>query len=272
MAASGEDGLPAPAAEVLEPVRSRAERLEHVLQRFVPLPEGADQTLLRQRHRMRLLGRCEAARGLPEERRAELEKTSQTDGPLFELNVLRIDGWTRGDNGRWYPPEEPREALPLANIAPLEDPRAIVMDDERLHVMIAHLDKGFSVFVPHLKQKLSAPGTLATSIALVRAGLYYLVEASALAARERDPEQRERRHARRLELVGLAYAGRGLGETDLEAVRPGSPLAEVLFTHQALRTDGWANSPDGRWTPPLEASETPREIFSATSSPGPFRA
>ena len=64
MVASGEDGLPAPAAEVVEPVRSRAERLEHVLQSFVPLPEGADQTLLRQRHRMRLLGRWEAARGL----------------------------------------------------------------------------------------------------------------------------------------------------------------------------------------------------------------
>ena len=95
MVASGEDGLPAPAAEVVDTVRSRAERLEHVLQHFVPLPEGADQKLLRHRHRMRLLGRCEAARGLSEEHRAELGKPSQTDGPLFELNVLRVDGWTR---------------------------------------------------------------------------------------------------------------------------------------------------------------------------------
>ena len=257
MVASGEDGLPAPAAEVVDTVRSRAERLEHVLQHFVPLPEGADQKLLRRRHRMRLLGRCEAARGLSEEHRAELGKPSHTDGPLFELNVLRIDGWTRRDNGRWYPPEEPREALPLANIAPLEDPRAIVMDDERLHRMISQFDSFLADNVPHLKQMLSRTEPLATSIALVRAGLDLLVEARAVADRERDPEQRERRHARRLELVGLAYAGRGLGETDLEAVRPGSPLAEVLFTHQALRTDGWANSPDGRWTPPLEASEPP---------------
>ena len=119
------------------------------------------------------------------------------------------------------------------------------------------LDSYLADNVPHLKQMLSRTEPLATSIALVRAGLDLLVEARAVADRERDPEQRERRHARRLELVGLAYAGRGLGETDLEAVRPGSPLAEVLFTHQALRTDGWANSPDSRWTPPLQASEPP---------------
>ena len=258
MVASGEDGLPAPAAEVVDTVRSRAERLEHVLQHFVPLPEGVDQKLLRHRHRMRLLGRCEAARGLSEEHRAELGKPSQTDSPLFELNVLKVDGWTRND-GRWYPPKDARAPVSFTSIAVIgsDNPRAFLMDDPHLYGLFNELDSILAKEVPLLTHKLSAPGTLTTSAALLRAGLYYLFESYALEARERDPEQRERRHARRLELVGLAYAGRGLGETELEAVRPGSPLAEVLFTHEALRTDGWANSPDDRWTPPLEASEPP---------------
>ena len=65
--------------------------------------------------------------GWLEEHRTEFGKTSQTDDPLFEPNVFRVDGWTRDDDARWYPPENAREALPLASIASVDDPRAIVM-------------------------------------------------------------------------------------------------------------------------------------------------
>ena len=257
MAASGEDGLPAPAAEAIEGVRSRAERLEHVLARFVALPRDGGQPAHRHRHRMRLLGQLEASRGLPDEQRAELEESSRTDGPLFEINVVRIDGWTRSPDRRWHVPEDPRAALAPTTIAPVDDPRAIVMDDYGFMQLLDAVDSIVEPNVPLLKQELSADEPLSTSIALARAGLYYLETARAAAARERDPEQRARRHARRLELIGRAFAARGLTESDLEKVRPLSPLAEVLFTHHALQTDGWTESPDGTWRPPAEAGEPP---------------
>ena len=257
---SSENDLPAPAAAVVEGVRSRTKRLEHILQALVSLPEDGGQPALRHRHRMRLLGQLCAAPGLPEERRAALETSSPTDGVLFELNVLGIDGWIRRRDGRWQPPEDPRETLPRPNIAPSDEPHAIVMDDEYLNAMIARLDPYLAECVPDLKKQLSATEPLTTSIALARAGLDLLVKARALASQERDPEQRARRHARRVELIGLEHAARALTETDLEKVRPGSPLAEVIFSEHALKTDGWTNSPERGWTPPGEASEpSPRD-------------
>ena len=256
MTASGEDALPAPAAEALEGVRSREERLEHVLETFVPLPTDGGQPALRHRHRMRLLGQLDAARGLSEKQRAALENVSPTDGPLFEFNVLRVDGWTREDNGSWRPPADPRAVLPLADIAPVDDPRAIVMKDKTLNSLIDNIDTTLEEVVPYLEQEPSADEPLATSIALVRAALYYLVQAQALVNRECDPEQRARRHARRLELIGHAFARRGVSETDLEGVRPQSLRAEVLFTQHALKTDGWTGSSERGWTPPTDAGAT----------------
>ena len=257
MAASGEDGLPAPAAEAIEGVRSRAERLEHVLERFVPLPDDGGQPALRHRRRMRLLGELEASRGLPDEQRAKLEESSGIDGPLFELNVVRIDGWIRSPDRRWYVPEDPRAVPAFATIAPVDDPRAISMDDDYLIKVMDLLEPWLEGTVPKLKHELAADEPLSTSIALARAGLYYLDRARAAATRERDPEQRARRHARRLELIGHAVAARGLTESDLEKVRQLSPLAEVLFSYHALRTDGWTELPDGTWRPPAEAGEPP---------------
>ena len=77
-----------------------------------------------------------------------------------------------------------------------------------------------------------------------------LIEGTSLAKRERDPDQRERRHARRVELIGLDMARRGVAETELEPVRRGSGLAELLFENLTLTNDGWTHPADGRWTPP----------------------
>ena len=80
-----------------------------------------------------------------------------------------------------------------------------------------------------------------------------LVAAGSLAKRERDPDQRERRHAQRLELIGLDMARHAVTEKELEALRRGSGLAELLFEDLTLTTDGWTRSADGRWTGPDEA-------------------
>ena len=93
---------------------------------------------------------------------------------------------------------------------------------------------------------------LTTSIAAAREGMRLLIEGASLAMRERDPDQRERRHARRLELIGLDMARRGVAETELEPVRRGSGLAELLFEHVTLETDGWTRSADDRWTAPAD--------------------
>ena len=145
---------------------------------------------------------------------------------------------------------------------PLDDPRAIVMDDKNLHTMITVLDSYLADNVPHLKQMLSRTEPLATSIALVRAGLYYLVEARALAARERDPEQRERRHARRLELVGLAYAGARTGRD-----RPRGRAPGLAPRRGALHPPGVAHRRVGQLARrPVDAS--PRSQRAATPRPG----
>ena len=206
MADAGTDELPSPAREVLDGVRSRAERLEAALREVLDLETDGEQPRLRHWRRMRLLGESSVAHGLPEERRADLEKSSGSDGPFLDINVLRVDGWTLDAESQLWPPEDPRVVLGYQDIAPSSDPRAVVMDDESLHVMIRALSKYLAKYVPKLKRPLSAPDSLTTSVAAAREGMRLLIEGASLAKRERDPDQRERRHARRLELIGFDMA------------------------------------------------------------------
>ena len=253
MAGSGANELPSPAREVVEGVRPRAERVEAALREVLELETDGEQSRLRHWRRMRLLGESSLARGLSEKRRAALQVSSGDGGPFFHFEVLRIDGWTLDANNRWQPPEDPRVVLDYHLIAPTPYPRAVVLDDESLHVMIRALSKYLAENVPKLKQPLSAPDSLTTSIAAAREGMRLLIEGASLAKRERDPDQRERRHAQRLELIGLDMGRHGLTDKELEPIRRGSGLAELLFEDLTLTTDGWTRSADGRWTGPVEA-------------------
>ena len=141
MTDSGAEELPSSAREVLEGVRSRTERLEAALREVLELETDGEQPRLRHWRRMRLLGESSLARGLSEERRAEFEQSFGNDGPFFDLNVLRIDGWTLDAESRWWPPEDPRVVLDYQDIAPSSDPRAIVMDDKLLRGMIRGLNE-----------------------------------------------------------------------------------------------------------------------------------
>ena len=252
MTDSGAEELPSSAGEVLEGIRSRTERLEAALRNVLELETDGEQPRLRHLRRMRLLGESSLARGLSEERRAEFEQSFGNDGPFFDLNVLRIDGWTLNAESRWWPPEDPRVVLDYHKIAPSSDPRAIVMDDKLLRGMISDLDYFLASRVPNLKQPLSAPHSLTTSVAVAREGIRLFVEAEKLLIREVDPVQRERRHARRLELIGRDMARRGVTERQLEPARLGSGLAELLFEDITLKTDGWTRSADGHWTAPVD--------------------
>ena len=101
------------------------------------------------------------------------------------------------------------------------------------------------VLVTALAYALTVRGVLDPDMGL-------LVEAEKLRARELDPDQRKRRHARRLELIGLDMARRGVTETPLEPARLGSGLAKLLFEDVTLKTDGWTRSADGHWTAPAD--------------------
>ena len=252
MTDSGAEELPSSAREVLKGVRPRTERLEAALREVLELETDDEQPRLRHWRRMRLLGESSLARGLSEERRAEFEQSFGNDGPFFDLNVLRIDGWTLDAESRWWPPGDPRAVLDYHRIVPISDPRAIVMDDELLHGVIRGLNEYLAKNVPKLKQPLSEVDSLITSVAAAQEAMRLLVEAEKLLRRELDPVQRERRHARRLELIGLDMARRGVTETQLEPARLGSGLAELLFEDITLETDGWTRSADGHWTAPVD--------------------
>ena len=247
------DELPSPAREVVEGVRPRAERVEAALREVLKFETDGEQSHLRHWRRMRLLGESVLKRGLSEERRATLEKLSGMDGPFVHVEVLRIDGWTLDANSRWQAPEDPHVVLDYRLIAPNPNPRALVMDDGNLHDIIHALNVYLTKHVQNLKQPLATQAYLTTSVAVAREGMRLLVEAASLAERERDPDQRERRHARRLELIGLDVARRGVTETELEPIRRRSGLAELLLEDLTLTTDGWTRSADGRWTGPVEA-------------------
>ena len=253
MAGSGANELPSPARQVVEGVRPRAERVEAALREVLKFDTNGEQSHLRHWRRMRLVGESVLARGLSEERRAVLEGKSGDGGPFFHLELFRIDGWTLDANSRWQAPEDPRMVLDYHLIAPNSDPRTLVMDDGNLHKMIHALNDCLTKFVPNLKQPLAAQASLTTSVAVAREGMRLLVEAASLAERERDPDQRERRHARRLELIGLEKARHGMTEEELEPIRRRSGLAELLFEDLTLTTDGWTHSADGRWSGPVEA-------------------
>ena len=253
MTDSGANERPSPGREVVEGVRPRAERVEAALREVLQFDTDPEQPRLRHWRRMRLLGESSVERGFSEERRTELENSSGNDGPFFHFELLRIDGWTLDATRRWQPPKDPRVVLDYHLIAPTPDPRAVVMDDEELHQMIRALNDYLTKNVPNLKQPLAAQASLATSLETAREGMRLLVAAGSLAKRERDPDQRERRHAQRLELIGLDMARHAVTEKELEALRRGSGLAEFLFEDLTLTTDGWTRSADGRWTGPDEA-------------------
>ena len=253
MAGSGANEPPSPAREVVEGVRPRAERVEAALREVLERETDGEQSRLRHWHRMRLLGESVLARGLSEERRAALEVSSGAGGPFFHVEVLRIDGWTLDANNRWHPPEDPRVVLDYHLIAPTPDPCAVVMADKFLHGVIHALNKYLADNVPKLKQPLAAQDSLTTSVEAAREGMRLLVESASLAEREREPDQRERRHAQRLELIGLDMARHGVTDEELEPIRRGSGLAELLLEELTLTTCGWTRSADGRWTGPVEA-------------------
>ena len=244
--------LPSPARGVVEGVRSRAERIETALLAVLKLETDGEQPGLRHFRRVRLLGESVLSRGLAEMQRDALQKTPGTDGPYFDVNVLRVDGWTLDDNRGWAPPKDPRAELDYKTIAPCSHPRAVVMDDEALHVMSRVLNKYLATEVSKLNAPLGEVDSLSTSVAAAREGMRLLVEGAELGKRERDPDQRERRHFRRLEVIGREKARRGVSEVELEPIRRGSDLAELLFEDVTLTTDGWTRSSDGRWTSPDE--------------------
>ena len=252
MTDSGAEELPSSAGEVLEGIRSRTERLEAALRNVLELETDGEQPRLRHLRRMRLLGESSLARGLSEERRAEFEQSFGNDGPFFDLNVLRIDGWTRDANSQWWPPEDPRVVLVYHRIALYRDPRATVMDDELLHTVIREFNEYLAKKVPNLEPSLLSSVSVTSSVAAAREGIRLLVDAEKLLRRELDPVQRERRHARRLELIGRDMAFRGVTERQLEPARLGSRLAELLFEDITLKTDGWTRSADGHWTAPVD--------------------